>query len=352
MQMSQRTLAGLIAVPLVLALLLVALLTPLPYVVYRPGLTLDVLGEDDGHPVVEVSGMPVYPPDGQLRMVTVSVTRPDTKMTLPGLLVAWFDRHDAVYPWDAVYQSGTSNADSESEGAAQMSSSQDIASGIALREGGVDVKAEVSIGQVEPGSPADGKLQSGDIVDRVDGEKVTSADQLSEVVRATAAGDSRTFTIERAGAKRDVVLRPTKREDGSPRVGVTLNERFLNLPVDVKLNIAPDIGGPSAGLMFSLAIYDTLTPGALTGGHEIAGTGEIETNGAVGEIGGIQQKIAGADRDGAELFLVPPGNCSEALGADNGDMRLVKADTMHDAVEAIKAWVADPRADLPTCEDQ
>ncbi|MFT4287460.1 PDZ domain-containing protein [Nocardioides sp.] len=352
MQMSQRTLAGLIAVPLVLVLLLVALLTPLPYVVYRPGMTLDVLGEDQGKPIVEVSGLPVYPVDGQLRMVTVSVTRPDTKLTLPGLMAAWFDKHDAVYPWSAVYQSGETDADSESEGAAQMSSSQDIAAGVALREDGVDVTAEVSIGSVVTGSPAAGQLQAGDVIDKVDGEKITSADQLIDLVSTTPAGQQRTFTISRDGVTSEVSIAPVADDDGTPRIGASLAERFLDLPVDVELNIDSDIGGPSAGLMFSLAIFDTLTPGALTGGHDIAGTGEIATTGAVGEIGGIQQKIAGAHRDGAELFLVPPGNCEEALGADNGDMRLVRADTMHDAVEAITTWVADPKADLPTCEDQ
>ena len=115
------------------------------------------------------------------------------------------------------------------------------------------------------------------------------------------------------------------------------------------VNIDPDIGGPSAGLMFSLAIYDTLTPGSLTGDQVVAGTGTIKDDGSVGPIGGIQQKIVSARDDGASLFLVPPDNCDDALGAPNEDMRLVRADTMHDAVTSIEAWVKNPDASLPTC---
>ena len=139
--------------------------------------------------------------------------------------------------------------------------------------------------------------------------------------------------------------------DGHPHVGIQVGtEPVQKLPVDVKVNLDPAIGGPSAGLMFSLGIYDTLTPGSLTGGKTIAGTGTVDAAGSVGPIGGIQQKIVGARDAGAQLFLVPPDNCAEALGAPNGDMRLVKATTMHDALRAVQTWVQDPSASLPSCE--
>ena len=103
--------------------------------------------------------------------------------------------------------------------------------------------------------------------------------------------------------------------------------------------------------MFSLAIYDTLTPGSLTDDEIVAGTGEIRPDGSVGPIGGIAQKIAGAERDGAELFLVPPDNCADALRAEPGDMQLVLAETMHSARVAIESWAEDRDADLPSCAD-
>ena len=108
----------------------------------------------------------------------------------------------------------------------------------------------------------------------------------------------------------------------------------------------------SAGLVFALALHDTLTPGSLTGGNIIAGTGTIAPDGAVGPIGGIQQKIAGARQADAELFLVPADNCEEALDAEPGDMRLTRVETFDDALASIRAFADDPDADLPACEKE
>lgn len=347
-RMSQRTLAGLVALPLVVALLLVAWLSPLPYVVYRPGLTVDVLGESGGEPIVEVEGHPVYRDDGQLRMTTVSVTRPTSKLRLPELLGAWLSKEDAVYPWSAVYQKGTTDAQSKQEGAVQMASSQDVATAVALHELGQQVPEVVRIVDVVPGDPADGRLKPRDVLLSIDGVRVTSTQEGVAQIRRTPAGRSLDLLVERDGKQQHVRVTPV-RKDGSARIGATVGVGY-DFPFDVKVNIDPAIGGPSAGLMFSLAIYDTLTPGSLTGGQEIAGTGEIEPDGSVGAIGGIQQKIAGSRRDGARLFLVPKDNCDEAVGAENGDMRLVEVTTMHDAVQSVQAWVKDHDATLPTCK--
>ena len=132
-------------------------------------------------------------------------------------------------------------------------------------------------------------------------------------------------------------------------VGVAPTYRF---PFQVKLHVASNIGGPSAGTMFALGIYDLLTPGSLTGGKPIAGTGTITASGQVGAIGGIQQKIAGAQADGAKLFLVPATNCDEAVRADydSDKMRLVKVSTLSGAISAIEAWTHDrSSASLPEC---
>jgi Lon-like protease len=135
-----------------------------------------------------------------------------------------------------------------------------------------------------------------------------------------------------------------------PVVGIVVGPSY-DFPFDVTVKIDERIGGPSAGLIFSLAVYDTITPGALTGGSAVSGTGTITEDGTVGPIGGIQQKILAAAGSGAELFLVPPGNCESALsvGLDDEEMRLVKAPTMHSAVESIKKYVDDPDAELPKC---
>jgi Lon-like protease len=230
-----------------------------------------------------------------------------------------------------------------------MSTSQDTATAIALGELGQKVPQVVKIASVSKGMPADGRLETGDVVVSVGGLAVTSdnTDQAVKRIQSTKAGQSVTLVVRRDGTARTVSLTPVQK-DGSAKIGVALGVDY-DFPFDVKVNIDPDIGGPSAGLMFSLAIYDTLTPGSLTGDQRIAGTGEIEPDGTVGPIGGIQQKIAASDRDGARLFLVPKDNCDEAVGADKGDVRLVKVTTMHDAVQSVEAWVKDHDAKLPSC---
>lgn len=354
--MSQRLIAAMIAAPLVLALLLVAAFLPLDYVTYSPGYTVDVLAESDGAEIIQVDGHKTYRDEGELRMTTVLVSLPKDEGECAGgcknlyeLMATWAGSDDAVYPYDAVYSDDETPESNNREGAVSMVTSQDAAIAVALRELGYEPKPAVEVSFVESGMPAEGKLLVRDILLRVDGQRIEDAQQLVDAVRATEPGEAVELKVRRGRTTLYVQVVP-RQIDGVPYIGITPGDGYL-FPFDVRVNIDPSIGGPSAGLMFSLAIYDTLTPGSLTGGGVVAGTGEIAATGQVGPIGGIQQKIAGARDDGAELFLVPPDNCDEALGADAGDMRLVKATTMHVALEAIQDWVADPDADLPTCED-
>ena len=352
--MTQRTLAGILAVPLLIGLWLTAALVPLPFVTYEPGLTVNVLGDnDEGEEIIEVTGRRAYRDDpGQLRMTTVYVSqpRPKGKNNLFELMRDWISDESAVYPYDAVYRKDETVEQNREEGAAQMTSSQDVATAVALEEMGLDVTEPV-VSAVSDGTPADGVLEPGDVILSVDGEKVTTSDEVVDEVTSVEPGEEVTLVVRRDGERTRVVLAPEE-VDGRPQLGVSVGTQVKpDLPVDVTININPSIGGPSAGLMFSLGIYDTLTPGSLTGGAVIAGTGTIYAAGQVGPIGGVQQKIVGAREAGAELFLVPPANCADALGAPNEDMRLVRADTVHDARMAIDAWVKDPDAELPSCEE-
>ncbi len=345
--MTQRTIAGLLAVPLLVALWVVALLTPLPYVTYSPGLTVDVLDDPEGEEIIQVEGRETYRNGGQLRMTTVYVTQPETEVNLFELMEGWLSRDDAVYPYKAVYPGGETNASNKLEGEIAMVSSQDSAIAVALSELGVDYTEATKVFSVEKDTPADGSLKVNDVIVRVGGTSVTTTDDVAREVRATPAGEALDIEVVRAGTERTVTLTP-ELKDGKPTIGISMVPSF-RFPFDVEVGISESIGGPSAGLMFSLGIYDTLTPGSLTGDETVAGTGTITPEGKVGPIGGIQQKIAAARDAGASLFLVPPENCQEALGSPNDDMRLVRTETMHDAVEAIEAWVRDPDASLPTC---
>jgi PDZ domain-containing protein len=361
--MNQRAVATLLAVPLVLALAVVALLKPLPYTEYSPGPTIDVLGTTDGKEIVQVPGQTTYRDSGQLRMVTVSVTPKDSNLNLFRVMGAWLDRSDAVYPKEAVYPDATKTEEQErQEGQVQMVSSQDTAVAVALTALGDKVTPSLEVTAVNPGAPADGALVVRDLLRKVNGVPLPddigdASDALHKAIDATPPGQKVTLTVLRDGKEVDVPITPEVPSTdlfgavtvhGTQQIGVFLGQGFI-LPFPVTVTIDPRIGGPSAGLMFSLAIYDTLTPGSLTGGGAVAGTGEIAADGTVGAIGGIQQKIVGARQDGAQLFLVPADNCVDTKGAHNGDMRLVKVDSFDSARSAIETWAKDHDAKLPSC---
>ena len=351
--MNQRSVAAMVAMPLVIALAVVAWVSPLPYVRYTAGPTLDILGAPNGKEIIQISGEQTYRDEGELRMTTVSVSQRDNRMNLFEVMAAWLNPSDAVYPREAVYEDDKTEEEDRSEGAAQMVSSQDAAAAVALRELGREVSSVLEVLSINPGAPADGALVVGDVLRAVNGTRLDAdlgkaSDLVLEQINSTPEGEAVRFTVLRDGEEVDVPVVPED-VDGEPKVGIQIGEGFI-LPFTVGLSIDPNIGGPSAGLMFSLAIYDTLTPGSLTGGETVAGTGEIRSDGAVGPIGGIQQKIVGARDAGAGLFLVPADNCVDTQGARNEDMRLVKVRTMHSALESIQAWVEDADADLPSCE--
>jgi PDZ domain-containing protein len=348
--MTQRTTAGLVAVLLLGALVAWMVFRPMPYVTYEPGSTLDVLGETDGKENIQVSGHRVYRDGGELRMTTVLVSTPGARLDLFTLMTTWLNPNDAVYPYDAVYAPDIDQEENREEGQVEMVTSQDSAAAAALRELGFDVTPVIEVVGVTDDTPAAGKLKVRDVLLEVGGIPITSGEDVMKAVTEAPEGEPIDFKVRRGGKDGKIVetsITPTS-IDGHQRVGIRIGTGF-ELPFEVSVNISDSIGGPSAGLMFSVAIYDTLTPGSLTGDQVVAGTGTIDEEGQVGPIGGIQQKIVGAREDGAQLFLVPPDNCADALGSRNGDMRLVKAVTMHAAVQAIEKWVKDPDAKLPSC---
>lgn len=354
--MSQRTLAGLLALPMVVALIVCALVLPLPYAIYSPGETVDLLGTNAGQPIVTVGkgGPTVYRDGGQLRMVTVQVTVRSHQPRLVEMLAAWANPDDAVYPLGYVYSDnqGTTQTDHKA-GAQEMSSAQDMAEQVAVAATGVKVFRGVIVGSISAGAPATAALKVGDVITSVAGRPITTPDSLKNTVSALKAGTPVPFGITRAGKPLTVRITPA-RIDGRTRIGVGGADggdlvAAASMPYRVQVNIPQDITGPSAGLMMALTIFDDLTPGSLTGGAAVAGTGTIDQDGDVGVIGGIQQKIPAARNDGAQLFLVPAGNCPDVSGADRGSMRLAKVSTFADALKVLKTWSSDHNAPLPSC---
>ena len=284
-------------------------------------------------------------------MTTVLVSTPGARLDLFTLMTDWLNPNDAVYPYDAVYAPDLDQEENREEGQVEMVTSQDSAAAAALRELGYDVTPVIEVVAVTDGTPAAGKLKVRDVLLEVGGIPIKSGRGRREGRHRGREGraDRVQGHARRQGRQDRRDLDHADHDRRRPARGHPDRHRFRAALRGRRSTSATSIGGPSAGLMFSLAIFDTLTPGSLTGGQVVAGTGTIDEQGKVGPIGGIQQKIVGAREDGAQLFLVPPDNCADALGARNGDMRLVKAVTMHAAVQAIEKWVKDPDAKLPAC---
>lgn len=269
-------------------------------------------------------------------------------MTLLSAIRGWIDPEVAVVPIERVYPPNETVEEVEQRTAEEMQLSQQDATAAALRALDIPVATETAVGSVLEGAPAQGKLEAGDVIISVDGTPAVSPDAVRDAVRAKQPGDTVTFVVRREGEELDVpvVTGPTPDEPDVAAVGISPVVAYA-YPFTVEIEVE-DVGGPSAGLMFALGIYDKLTPGELNGGRFIAGTGEIDADGQVGAIGGIQQKLVAARDEGATVFLTPAGNCSEAVGAAPDGLQLVRVETLDDAVQALDR-IREGEDDVPTC---
>lgn len=348
--MTRRSVTLSVAGALIVALIAIASLLPVPYVVYSPGPLEDTLGEWNGEPVIQIEdGVDTYQTSGELDLTTVGVTSADTKLDLLTVLRAWLDSDRAVVPRGTVYREDETADEAREQSALQLARSQETAKVAALRQLGHTVPERIVVTTVFENTPAEGVLVPGDIILAVDGTKVSDPEEVAEIVTDREPGDEVDFLIRRDEKEMSVTAETmADEEDGRPVVGFQPAWGY-DPPVEVSIGIDERIGGPSAGMIFALAIYDTLTEEPLVDGAHIAGTGEISGEGEVGPIGGIQQKIAAASDAGTELFLAPQANCEEVIGADGGDMRIVPVETLPEAIEAIEAYNDGGGAQLPTC---
>jgi PDZ domain-containing protein len=337
-----------LALVLVALGLAVAVLLPVPYVVLSPGPVIDVLGAPGGKPLISITGATTFPTTGQLDLTTVSESGgPYGRVPLPRVLGGWLDPSVAVVPTDLLYPPGTTSQQVDQQNTEEMMQSQDSAVVAALRHVGVPVTLQVTVAAIQSGSPADGHLKVGDRVTAVDGTPVDTGDKIRTAVRKHKPGQPVDLSVVRAGAalRLTLVSSASPDEPGVAMVGFTPRDGYTS-PVTVHIKL-DNIGGPSAGLMFSLGIVDKLTAVQENGGAHVAGTGTIDANGTVGDIGGIRQKMAGARADGATIFLVPAGNCAEALMGVPAGLQLVKVSTLDDAVTGLAA--AEAGRSAPTC---
>jgi len=259
--LSRRSLTLAACAAVVAALLAVAAFAPLPVSIVVPGPTTDVLGSDQGTPVIAVTGTAVRATSGQLRMVTISATEPNASVHFIDVAKAWFNKDEAAMPRDSVYPSGGSVEEIEKVNEQEMTDSQNDATSAALKQLGLSASK-----------------------------------------------------------------------------------------VKVTLTLA-DVGGPSAGLLFTLGIIDKVAGdghgGDLTGGRVIAGTGTIDASGAVGAVGGVPLKEQAARRDGATVFLVPKDECSDAKAELPTGLKLIPVTTLTTALSALSALRSGQPT--PTC---
>ncbi len=321
-------------VPIVVFGVLLAVVT-VPFVSLGPGPTFDTLGEVDGKQVVQIEGTQTHPTTGHLNMTTVS-QRDD--LTLGEAMSLWISGQEQLVPRDLIYPPGKSRDEVDQANNADFKTSEDSAQYAAL--GYLKYPEAVTVASVTDPGPSAGKLKPGDAIDAVDRTPVANVEQFTSLLKKTKPGQVVTIDYRRKNEPAGIaeITLGTNKDRDYGFMGVAVLDAPW-APFTVDFNLA-NIGGPSAGLMFSLAVVDKLTTGDLAGSTFVAGTGTITVDGKVGPIGGITHKMAAARAAGASVFLVPAKNCYEAMSDIPSGLKLVKVETLGSAVDALHAMTS------------
>jgi PDZ domain-containing protein len=324
---------------------------PSPYVIQQPGATFDTLSsvtiDDTEVDLIEIPDEQVYPTSGSLRLLTVGVVGSRaTPVPWLDVLRAWFDPSKSAIPVEVAYPEGQTVEESNAENQLLMDESQRAATAAALVELGYDVPTVLTVRGVVPDAPADGQVMEGDEIVTAGGKTLFDAAELQAIV-ADSEGEPLEVGLVRGGENLTVTLTPVAGLAPHPIIGVSV-ETTYDFPFEVKIQL-DNVGGPSAGMMFALGIIDKLTPGELTGGEDIAGTGTVTAGGTVGPIGGVRQKMYGAQDAGAEWFLSPVGNCDEVVGHIPSGLTVFAVANLAEALEAVEAIGEGDTAGIPQC---
>ncbi|MDX6206596.1 MAG: Lon-like protease [Frankiales bacterium] len=348
--MARRVVTLVLSTALVLAMVVIGAQMHVPYAGLGPGPTYNTLGKDSkGEPLISVTGRQTYPPSsGHLNLVTVSVSGgPHYPMDLTKALRYLFDKHVELVPESEIFPPGQTSQQVQQQDNQQMQQSQSSAEVAALGELGIPPTG-VQIFEVTANKPAYGVLKPGDQIVSIDGTPATTQEAVTSLIQKHQVGDKVTIGITRGGKPMSFTIGTVASADKPPhpQIGVTLQPSW---PFMVSIHV-DSVGGPSAGMMFALGLIDVLTPGDLTGGKFIAGTGEIDNAGNVSPIGGITQKMYGVRAAGAQYFLAPADNCNDVVtGGIPAGLQVIKVNKLHDALADVKAIAAGQAASLPPC---
>ncbi|WP_104177749.1 PDZ domain-containing protein [Cryobacterium sp. Y50] len=325
---------------------------PAPYVIEKPGPVLNTLGtatyDDVETALITIPDETVYPTGGTLDLLTVSLfgNREDRPSWL-AVAGAWLDPSEAVLPIDQVFPDNVSTEQRDARSSADMINSQQDAIAAALTHLGYDYPTTVSVVSLPEGSAAAGLIEPDDKVTAVNGTPVANVAELRAALQVNGAEAAASVDVVRGGVARTVEVTPID-NDGTIVAGINVSVAY-DFPFEVQIQL-DKVGGPSAGMMFALGIIDKLTPGELQGGENVAGTGTIDQSGAIGPIGGIQQKLYGALESGATWFLAPAENCDEVTGNIPDGLTVFSVATLDEALNALDAIkTGADTSDLPSC---
>ncbi|MBT8247614.1 MAG: PDZ domain-containing protein [Acidimicrobiia bacterium] len=327
---------GLAAVGLLLVgfLLILAAGIRLPYLATSPGPVTEV------HGIIEIDEAASYDVEGELFFLTIS--RPSESLTLLELFEAWRDPAVDIVDKELILPPGQTSDERRLQNLELMMNSQQIAVAVALDRLGYDVGVVGTgalVAEVLEGSGGFGIVEVGDIVVALDGTEIQFVQELISEVRAREVGDAVTLTVSRDNELRDVqiVLGESETDEGLPIIGISVADAgsAFDLPFEVDID-AGAVGGSSAGMMLTLAVYNTLSENDITNGRRIAGTGTISTDGSVGRIGGMKQKTYAAIGVGAEYLLVPEGDFDVAFETADGKIEVVAVATIDDALAFLE----------------
>lgn len=342
-----------------LVLLVVLAFAPAPYVIRTPGPAFDALGTtevsgEDGDTeevdIISIDGADrLAPESGSLSVMTVNVTgNPSYQPSWFSLATAWFQPDKDVLPVEAYFPDGVTAEQRTEANVAMMTQSQGTAIAAALTEQGYEFTPELKVMDVFADGPADGILEVGDVIIQAGDREITDFASLqAEPLRE----EPTEVVVLRDGEEVTLTVTPTMSEDSeNPILGILVQEGF-NFPIDVGIELG-DVGGPSAGLIFTLATIDLLEAGDLTAGNHIAGTGTMESDGTVGAIGGVRQKVHAAVDIDADYFLAPESNCEEALSASVADeLPIYAIADLDEALQTVAAAGQGDTEEIRTCAD-
>lgn len=333
-----------------MGLLLLVGLAPFPYVREEAGQTFDSLGKYGDTDLLSIQNTvdyPTYKTDGKLIVLTVaSWGGPYGRLTWLDAMRTLIDDSVHILPSSFLYPESTSSEDIANEGQQMFASSESNAIAAAMSFLGIKTEYSLLVAQIDKGKPADGFLKPGDILKEFNGEEVTSFETILSSMKDVKPGAKIDVTVLRGTELLTFNFETYENDEGRAVIGINVYSE-VDPPMDIDVHLK-DVGGPSAGLNFTLTIIEKLTSRDYTKGRTIAVTGEISPEGKVGPIGGLPQKIRGAIDSGASIMIIPIDNCANVPDDYSGEMRIVPVEDLRGAIGALS--VRDKK-NLPSCDN-